>query len=403
MGHSWAPGLVLVLLLSGAWAATGQSAGWDPPPGHVRILRVWTEGFSVHLTWETDPGLPKGYIVYRSAEKPSAEALASAYKLAELGPDATELVTAEVPEGDWYYFVLSVQADGQVSETFEVAQNATRLPLNMPPGSLALAVPAKAETLPEAPAQAPEPAVEPVSEASPPSPAEPVQPEALAPEAPAAEPPEAPVVAPPQAPPPPVPERSPVPAPSPAPIPAITPPPRPAPSRDATPLPIQGVDIVQRESPLPYYLYPGIPSLLQSSGLGGGERTALSSSGRLAVERLLDGEARSLPERPELVLPLGAEDGEWDQVRKALDEGDWAAAQSKSALVLGLGPRNSPDLPEKARIARWYLGISLAAQGSFREALYELIPSADSYPRETKPWIDFCLARLSSTEAVPRE
>ncbi len=408
-GHSWAPGLVLALLLAGGWAATGQSVGGGSPPGHVRTLRVWTEGISVHLTWETDPGLPQGYIVYRSSQKPSIETLDSAVRLAELGPDATELVTAEVPEGDWYYFVLSVQADGQVSQSLELAQNFTRLPLNMPPKDLALAAPAKEEAQPEPPTAMP-PAETPPAETPPapktaaldlpPPPAEPSQPlaseDSSTPLTPApVTVPLAPATAP---------DRASVPAPKPVTTPglALAPTaPTPAPAQSAAPIPVRGVDIVQRESPLPYYLYPGIPSLVQAAGLGGEGMTELSPSGRLAVERFLEGQAGSEPRSPELVLPVGAEDEYWDEIRKAAEEGDWAAAQAKARMVLGEGTRYSGDLPERARIARWYLGISLASQGLCREALFELIPSQESYPRETKAWIDFCLARLSGSGDSP--
>lgn len=129
--------------------------------------------------------------------------------------------------------------------------------------------------------------------------------------------------------------------------------------------------------------------------------TELSPSGRLAVERFLEGQAGTEPGRPELVLPLDAEDEYWDEIRKAIDEGDWVTAQAKASLVLGEGTRYSGDLPERARIARWYLGVSLASQGLYREALFELIPSQDSYPRETKDWIDFCLARLAGSGYSP--
>lgn len=95
---------------------------------------------------------------------------------------------------------------------------------------------------------------------------------------------------------------------------------------------------------------------------------------------------------PESIVPTGAEGREWATLRKALADGDWAGVKTGAArMAKGKDPK----------LARWFLGVGLVGLGSYREGLYELIPSADFYPRETKPWIDYALRALAQGEGGP--
>ena len=87
--------------------------------------------------------------------------------------------------------------------------------------------------------------------------------------------------------------------------------------------------IAQRDSPLPTYVYPGIPSLVPSRRRAGPEEGSLTADSRVAVDRLLDGNIAGTSSRPEFVLPPGGEDPAWEGIRKAVEEGNWARAQGR--------------------------------------------------------------------------
>jgi len=152
------------------------------------------------------------------------------------------------------------------------------------------------------------------------------------------------------------------------------------------------VAIDQRESPLPSYLYPGIASPMEAMPKINPSDADLSPEIQDAIYRLLDGEGQENPGLPELIAPTGAEGKEWATLRKALADGDWTTVKTGAArMAKGKDPN----------LARWFLGVGLVGLGKYREGLYELIPSADIYPRETKPWIDYALRALSQGAGIP--
>ena len=99
-------------------------------------------------------------------------------------------------------------------------------------------------------------------------------------------------------------------------------------------------------------------------------------------------DTRLLPE--ELSPPSGGEDYALSLiVGDKIAAKDWAVAVDQLRKYLSLNRS-----PKASARAHFYLGESLTAMGSSRDAFFEFLSARDFYPIETKPWIDFVLSTL---------
>jgi hypothetical protein len=73
-----------------------------------------------------------------------------------------------------------------------------------------------------------------------------------------------------------------------------------------------------------------------------------------------------------------------------LTEGDWAGART----ILEPLSRSASPGPERD-CAHFYIGITLAMEGRYRDALFEFLVVREAYPAQTKPWIDFVVEGLA--------
>lgn len=369
-------GLLAVLLAPRSWAEEadgGQAAAAVPT---ITGLRAAIRGDTIILSWTDDGPEAKAYAVYRS-EKPFAGAtLAGIASVAVVAPGKQNYVDRPPQGRSFYYAVAAISSEGQVLFAFEANQNATVVAISAEAPQQAPATPVAAPQAPVAPTTPPAaaPTVTP-----PPLSGEPL----IAKAAPAAEkqPPEPPVQpkAPPEAPQPAKPVTE-TPPPETSAAPALPPPAGPT----VAPLP--------RSTPLPAFLY-------RDSSILPGDGAAVS--GQLppetakALHQLQDEvEPEAFP-GPELrLVPRTQREGDAATIllvaESLLTEGDWTGAR---AILEPLSRSASPG-PERD-CARFYIGITLAREGRYRDALFEFLAVREAYPAQTKPWIDFVVEGLA--------
>ncbi len=94
--------------------------------------------------------------------------------------------------------------------------------------------------------------------------------------------------------------------------------------------------------------------------------------------------------KEEQTAPTGGEDYALSLIiSEKLSKEDWSGAADQLRKYLSLN--RSPTAVVRAR---FYLGISLAESGQYREAFFEFTSARAGLPVETRPWIDYILFML---------
>lgn len=374
-------GLLAVLLAPRSWAdgvEDGQVLAAVPT---IADLRAAIHGDTIILSWTDDGPEAKAYAVYRSEAPFSGASLAGRSSIAVVAPGKQGYVDRPPQGGSFYYAVAAISSEGQVLFVFRANQNATVVAISAeapsspaastqavtkPAGVTATGPQPSSGQLSAAPLIAgptvpkTEPAVEkePTEAQAPPAaPAE--VPQAPAPLA------EAPKVA------------------------EETGPTAPVPETETAAVPLA------RSTPLPAFLY------RDASILPGDDDVAAAPPGQLppetakALRQLQDETESDVPAGPPLrLLPRTQREGDSATILLAaeslLSEGDWPGAR---AILEPLSRMGSAS-PERD-CARFYIGITLAREGRYRDALFEFLSVRDTYPAETKPWIDFVVESLA--------
>lgn len=368
-----AMGLLAVLLVPRSWAEEAVPT--------ITGLRAAIHGDTIILSWTDDGPEAKAYAVYRSEKPFDGATLAGIASVAVVAPGKQNYVDRPPQGSSFFYAVAAISSEGQVLFTFRANQNAT-----------VVAISAEAPQVPAASAQpAAPPAVATAAAplpASSPSPAAPLNGEPLIEKAaPGAEtkPPEPPV-------------QPTVPSVAPQPSKPVTETPRPQEAAAATAVistAEPALAPVPRSSPLPAFLY------RDSSILPGVDGAASSGTGDLPPETAkalhqLQDETESVDVAgPELrLLPRAQREGDAATILLAAEslllEGDWAGAR---AILEPLSRSGNPS-PE-GDCAHFYIGITLAQEGRYRDALFEFLAVREAYPAQTKPWIDFVVEGLA--------
>ena len=368
-----AMGLLAVLLAPRSWAEEADGGQAEAAVPTITGLRAAIHGDTIILTWTDDGPEAKAYAVYRSERPFAGTTLAGIASVAVVAPGKQNYVDRPPQGGSFYYAVAAISSEGQVLFTFKANQNATvvaisaeapqapttppQVPVAPPAGATAATPPPlNAEPLiaKAAPAAEKQPTEPPVQAKAPPEPQQPAKPVAetpLQPETPA--------------------------------TPAVIPPAGPA------------VAPVSRSTPLPAFLY------RDSSILPGDAAAGASASGQLPPETAkalhqLQDEAESTDiTGPELrLLPRAQREGDSATILLAaeslLTEGDWTGART----ILEPLSRSASPGPERD-CAHFYIGITLAMEGRYRDALFEFLAVREAYPAQTKPWIDFVVEGLA--------
>mgnify|MGYP001224346683 CR=1 FL=1 len=370
-------GLLALLLAHRSWAEESDDGQTEAAVPTITGLRAAIHGDTIILSWTDDGPEAKAYAVYRSEKPFAGTSLAGIASVAVVAPGKQNYVDRPPQGSSFYYAVAAISSEGQVLFAFKANQNAT-----------VVAISAEA---PQSPATPPQPAgvtaAAPLPASVPPSPP-PLNGEPLiAKAAPAAEKqPSEPQVQP----------KAPSEAPQAAKPVIETPPPAEA---AATPDLVSAVEptvvATSRSTPLPAFLYRD-SSILPV----GGDATA-PGSGQLppetakALQQLQD-ETESVPfTGPELrLLPRAQREGDSATILLAaeslLTEGDWRGARA----ILEPLSRSGNASPERD-CAHFYIGITLAQEGKYRDALFEFLAVREAFPAQTKPWIDFVVEGLA--------
>lgn len=370
-----AMGLLAVLLAPRSWAEEGGGGQAEAAVPTISGLRAAIRGDTIILSWIDDGPEAKAYAVYRSERPFAGSTLAGIASVAVVAPGKQGYIDRPPQGGSFYYAVAAISAEGQVLFTFKANQNATVVAISaeapQAPAAPPAVAPAATATATTPPAASPSP---------PPLSGEPL----IAKAAPATEklPSEPPVQ----------PKASPEP-PQPAKPVAETPQPTetalaPAPAGPA-------VAPVSRSTPLPAFLY-GDSSVLPGVGAAGATAPGqLPPETAKALTQLQDGDESAVVTGPELrLLPRAQREGDSATILLAaeslLTEGDWAGARA----ILEPLSRSADPGPERDG-ARFYIGITLAMEGRYRDALFEFLAAREAYPAQTKPWIDFVVEGLA--------
>jgi hypothetical protein len=367
--------LLLALPSSAEETGSGQVEAGIPT---IDGLRAAIHGETIILTWIDDGSEAKAYAVYRSETSFSDASLADIASIAVVAPGKQNYVDRPPQGPSYYYAVAAISSEGQVLFVFRANHNATVVAISAEaPQAAALSQPSPSS--PGKAAVSSQPAPVPLSAApllaqapAAPSvpPAEKKLPEATLPqEAPA----EAALV-----------EKPLVEIPRPVENPAPTPVP---PALEST----KGPE--PRSTPLPAFLY------RDSSVLPGHDDEnspdQLPPETAKALHQLQDGTETATYEGPELrFLPRTQREGDAATILLAaeslLSAGDWTGARAILEPLSGSGNAG----PERD-CAHFYLGIALAQEGRYRDALFELLSVREAYPAQTKPWIDFVVEGLA--------
>ena len=338
-------------------------------------LRAAIREDAIILSWIDSPLEAKAYVIYRSETAFSEAPLSGTTSIAVVAPGKGSFVD-HPPQGRFFFYaVAAISVDGQVAYRYVPSENATTVAISSE-AALATITPSPAAAVSPSPAAIPSAPVAAAPAATPPVAAAPAvqAPPAAKPEPPApvqAEPPVA--VAMPSAP---------VEVPLPAKVVVVAEPPK------------AEAAVTSRSSPLPAFVY-GTEAAPAREAIAG-QDGSLPPEMAKALDQLQEGaeeaSARSIPSIRFLQRQPQAGDSATILLaaESLLTAGDWPGAIAMlRTLLLGRAGK-----AEKTQ-AHYYLGLALAYQGSYRDALFELLDARADYPVETKPWIDFIVESLS--------
>ena len=374
-----AMGLLAVLLALRSWAEEADGGQAEAAVPTIAGLRAAIHGDTIILSWTDDGPEAKAYAVYRSEKPFDGASLAGIASVAVVAPGKQGYVDRPPQGASFYYAVAAISSEGQVLFVFKANQNATVVAIS----AEAPATPATPQ--PVAPpagvtaAAAPQPSAIPsssppldggplIAKAGPAAETQPPEPQIQPKASPEARQPAKPVVE------------------SPRPTEAAA-----APAEVPTPGP--AVPPASRSTPLPAFLYRDSSILPGDGGAAGSGQ--LPPETAKALHELQDETAAADFPGPELrLLPRTQREGDAATILLAAEsllmEGDWAGAR---AILEPLSRAGSAS-PERD-CARFYIGITLAQEGRYKDALFEFLTVREAFPAQTKPWIDFVVEGLA--------